>query len=278
MINSAELYELLFGEPGTEERLEMMRNDRSTRYRVKTRKCGDLLECEIFPIRIQMPDATRTRKAAKTTEAQGRVNERNAERRFLRLVHTNFTRADSWYTLTYENAAPDFEQAKRDIVNFIKRFRAYCKKKGYPDLKYIYVTELEPNPSYAIRVHHHVIMNINDHEGVMEVWGNRNIEYDNLRPDEHGVEALSVYLMKSPKGKRRWCASRNLKKPPPATRNDRKISKRKVRKLALDILPEAAAVFEGMYKGYRLGTYDMRFSDYTGGAFIYARLWRINSG
>lgn len=278
MIKSAELYELLFGEPSTEERLEAMRRDRSTRYRVKTRKCGDLLECEIFPIRVRMPDATRARKAAKTKDAQRKVNERNAERRFLRLLHTNFTRADCWYTLTYDGPAPDIEQAKRDIANFIKRFRNYCRKKGYPELKYIYVTELATDPSYEMRAHHHIIMNTDDYAGVMQVWGNRNIDYDHLKPDEHSMEALAAYLVKTPNGKKRWCASRNLKKPPRATRNDRKISKRKMRKLALAVQPDAAEIFEGLYEGYRLGTYEVRFSDYTGGAFLYARLWRKDSG
>ncbi len=50
---------------------------------------------------------------------------------------------------------------------------------------------------------------------------------DYRRPDDMHFTGLGNYLSKDPKGKKRWCCSKNLKDPD-ITRNLSKFSKKKV--------------------------------------------------
>jgi len=66
-------------------------------------------------------------------------------------IDNNFKRNDYYITLTYKEQ-PSWEQAKKDIRNFIRRLQRVYKKAG-KELKYIYVAEGKR------RIHFHLLIN-----------------------------------------------------------------------------------------------------------------------
>lgn len=87
---------------------------------------GPLLEADFFPI---MSDGrripTRAPKQMESSEAQKRYNRLMAIKKFIRLVNANFDNTDYLMHPTYAPAsAPQNEQqARKDIVNYIRRVR-----------------------------------------------------------------------------------------------------------------------------------------------------------
>ena len=262
------------GEPeGITERLQ---HRRVRRYRVKTIKSGDVLECEIYPIWDTKAEAGRARRA-KTKEAQRRINVRNARKRFCRLVNTNFAAGDLWLTLTYSGEQPDLEQARRDMQNYIRRVRTYRARHGLPELKYAYVIEYMGDDGRRARVHHHIIMSAMDRDAAESLWGKGRANADRLQPDDGGLTGVAMYMTKGVgagggQGTKRWAASRNLAKPI-ETVADHKVSKARVERLARDI-GEAKGIFERLYRGYTYTDCKVTRSDFVAGAYIYVTMRR----
>lgn len=145
------------------------------------------------------------------------VNERRAAEKLRRLILTNFKRDDLYVTLTYRDE-PDYETAKKDMRNFLRRLKNFYKKQG-KELKYIYTTEYRGK-----RIHHHLIIN----DGITRtecerLWGKGIINrygfqrYDG-RPED--AKDLAKYLIKEAKRnvregkqKTRWVGSKNLTPP-----------------------------------------------------------------
>lgn len=61
--------------------------------------CGNYMDADIYPV-FQKPGHRRSR-CKPTSEIQRRLNQKNAEKRLTRLVHTNFTEDDIALHLTY---------------------------------------------------------------------------------------------------------------------------------------------------------------------------------
>lgn len=61
--------------------------------------CGNYMDADIYPV-FQKPGRRRSR-CKPTSEIQRRLNQKNAEKRLTRLVHTNFTEDDIALHLTY---------------------------------------------------------------------------------------------------------------------------------------------------------------------------------
>ncbi len=133
----------------------------------------------------------------------------------------------------------DHDEAKRHMRNFIrilnKKYEKEQLKNGVPKskikkIKYMYVTEYSDEKK--IKCHHHFIMNaVLPISLVKRCWkyGNRG-KMDFLDPDDMHLTGLANYLSKDPRGKKRWCCSKNLKEPR-VTRNLSMSSKKKVKKM-----------------------------------------------
>ena len=280
MRGSAEKYEYLFTSPGGElsdQEIEELRHDHVARYRTKTIRAGEILECEIYPIWACNSEIRKARaEAKKSSAAQRAVNDRNARRKLERKINANFGRGDISITLTYRGEVPDIEQARRDIQNYIRRIKRYRQKMGLPELKYIYVIEYDPGDGgrRKKRVHHHVIMSGMDRDKAEELWGKGYANADRLQPDQdHGLAALANYIVKDPRGAKRWCCSRNLVEPV-ITTADHKMGKRKAERLARDVEAEAREIFGRAHKGYRLVECEVKRSSIVAGVYIRAKMHR----
>ena len=118
-------------------------------YREKKHLCGEYLEIDIFPVFEYQRGRGKRRKP--TSETQKKLNQRNAERKLIRLLNTNFTKKDIRFDLTYnENNRPETpEDAQREMQNFLRRVKRFRKKHNLPELKYVAVTEIGKTSDYT---------------------------------------------------------------------------------------------------------------------------------
>lgn len=273
--NYEDLYAIQY-EDSTEEKIEALRAKDIKRYRVKTIKSGEMLECEIYPIWKTGKIGNRKDKNKPSREAQKNLNEKNTKKKIIRLLNSNFTKEDIWATFTYDkkHLPDDPEQSKKDIQNYIRRLNRYVKKNDLPELKYIYVTEYEDDEKKGKkRVHHHIVMNFRDRDIAEEVWDKGGRTHSRrLQPDDYGLEGLARYITKDPKSSKRYSTSRNLEKPK-ITVADSKMTKRKAEKIARD--PNLASdIFQKFYEGYTFKDIGIKYSDFVSGAYLYIRMRR----
>lgn len=257
-----------------QERLEILRNRSVSKYRVKTIRSGDMLEVEAYPL-FDAPTGKRGKRKNSSTTAQQNLNNKNTKKRIIRLTNANFTDDDIWSTLTYSdnNLPADPEQAKKDIQNFIRRIKRYIKKNNLQELKYIYVTEYNNAPGKKVRIHHHIITNFRDRDVFEDLWqGGGRSQTRRLRADDFGLEGLVRYITKDVNETKRYSVSRNLTQPK-ITVADTKLTRRRAEKIATEEV-SAQEVFEKMYQGYKFNDIDVKFSDWTSGAYLYVRMKR----
>jgi len=280
----------LYNQERIDDYLESLRA-KGLRYRTKIIISGDMLEVEIYPINPVWKDnkgADRERTVNPTRKAQRDLNNKNTRKQISRLIHANFSNKDIWLTFTYspENMPSDEKEAQKDIQNYIRRLKRYISKNGLPDLKYIYVTERVINEDTGkVHAHHHIIMNFWDRDKAESLWteGGRT-QSRRLQPDDMGLEGLARYISKpetkegNRKGAKTYAYSLNLKKPEVKRsdyrmpRTNYKLSKKRVSEMALNE-NRAIEVLEDNYSGYKLmPPMSVKFSDYTAGAYISARL------
>ena len=245
-------------------------------YRTKTIKSGDVLEVEVYPIwgRGQEKQA----REAKEKLSPERIRKHNlaaAKRKLVRLMNNNFTSQDIHLTLTYNGTPPSFEQGKKDIRNFLRRVQRLRKKRGLPDLMFIYTIEGGEGEGGA-RLHMHVILSGGiSREELEQLWAKGRANADRLQPDDQGLAAVAMYIVKSKREKysRMWSCSKNLKKPKESV-SDTKLSNRRVKTLALDLPAVGKEILEKLFAGYRYVELNVRWSDYVDGCFIRAQMIR----
>lgn len=242
--------------------------------------CGDYLEVDIIPrARTEIVQKGKRHKKKKlSAPKQKNLNEKNARRYFIQLANTNFDKNDLHVSTTYsdDELPKTIEDAEREIKNYLRRVDYRRKKEGLDPLKYLLVTEYQTEGigETPIRIHHHIMMNGGlDRDVVESLWSRRKkkgvknkksigfVNTDRLQPDEYGIEALSRYLMKNPKGKKRWSSSKNLERPE-SRNNDHKYTKRQVEKAAKN--SEDRTYWEKQYPGYWLTEFTPVYNDLTG--------------
>lgn len=259
-------------EDSTEERIESLRNKDVFIYRVKTIKSGNFLESEIYPLWKSKGQATKAKKQMESRKTQKNLNDKNAKKIIIRKVNSNFTEEDIMATLTYKGSPPDEKQARKDIQNYIRRIREFRRKNELPELKYIYVIEFEKEGNAKKKIHHHILINSMDRDVVEKLWTKGYANSKRLQPDEFGLEGIARYMTKDPKGTKRWCASKNLKKPIVSIADHKKgFSKRQVGEIAKN-QGDAQAIFEKVYKGYIFSDIQVKYSDFVSGAYLYTRM------
>ena len=268
------------------------------RQRAKTIRAGEMLYCESYPIW----DTAAGREARKklgelkrrgSTEAQKRLNIRNAKKKIIRKINANFGVNDLLCTFTYPDGGQpgNEDEAIRNMRNFVRRIRTLCRHKELPDRKYIYITETTSSAARGTRYHHHMILTGEGltREKVETCWYGVHKGISNTRryqDQEAGMTGFVMYMLKGIGadkgqqivGRRKWSCSKNLT-PPKETTADKKISRRRVEQIARDIenRDTAKEIFEKLYPGYRFVEIEVRTSEFVTGAYIYATMKRIRN-
>ena len=266
---------------------------------------GKLLEADFYPIfqdGRKMP--SRAPKTNPTTAEQKRYNQKQALKRFVRLVNANFETGDLFVHISYDpDYAPlDEERAKNDIRNFLRRVKSkrtselkrvikmleaipddetLIEKKrkleepfryAYPMEETIYKTGKHKGKS---NWHSHIFMTGGlDRDTVENLWGHGvRVNADRLQLERFGPEAAAKYCAKDPKGKKRFYTSRNLKKPITPKPKDGKITPKYVAKLAQERVDDAA-YWENRYKGYKFIRCYSRYNEYNGNWYVSVVMYR----
>lgn len=238
-------------------------------YRRRKTSAGPRLEVEIYPAFGKEQHATaRAAKQNQTPEAMARYNAERAKRRIVQLAEANFTTEDISLTLTYNGEPPTYEQAQRDVKNFLGKIRRRRKREGLKEVKYIYSIE-ESESKREHRIHVHMLMSGGlSRETIEDIWQKGYANADRLQiRDGHGLEGIARYITKQQRNRRKWCGSRNLKKPI-EDRRDCRMSNARVKILAYDFRNEAKEVMERLYRSYRFVDCEVKYSDIVDGVYI----------
>lgn len=263
-----------------------------TFIREKKIYCGkNYLEVDIFS--ITETERKKKKKSRKRTKesllTQRNKNDKNTRRKFIQLTEANFNNDDLHVSLTYnEECYPQsYEEACKNVDNFLRKIDRERKKRGLERLKYILVTDYAEDEEGNLirRPHHHVLINKGlDRDLIEKKWsiGNgknpKRLGWANAYRLQHdfntGFHRLCEYIVRHRNKQRKYSCSTNLIRPE-STTNDNKFSYRKLANLAkggLDI-----GKIEKMYKGWTITDKDRGFeavyNDYTGWA-VYLKLRR----
>lgn len=288
-------YEILFGTSGSAMDAGWMGG--VLLQRAKTVKAGQMLYCDSYPIwsteaRRTVDRALESKKGQSgTREVQKLLNARNAQRKLEQIINANFGPGDLLVTCTYRDGdQPETaEQAHKDAKNMIQRVRRLRRRKGLPEVKYVYVTEYTQSEKRGTRYHHHMILSGDGvtREEIEALWIKKHGGICNTRRAQYQKEGLTgwaKYITKQVSGRksgqqvatcRRWSRSQNLVVPR-ATVADKKISLRRVREIARDVEDSGKAIFEKLYPGYELLECRVRTSEFVPGAYISVLMTRRN--
>lgn len=279
-VYSVDKYDLdeLYDEPfidSNEERLATLGDRHIKGYRCKTIRSGDQLECEIYPV-WDTKSSTRAPKCKESRAAQRNLNRKNAVKKVVRLINTNFEpNKDIWVHLTYDDLhLPTMvDGAIVEMQKYIRRIKCYIKKHKLPELKYLYVTEGGENTKK--RLHHHIVMNFEDRDVAEQLWhcgGYPRANRLRVADKRFKFEGMAIYIGKDPSGNKRFVASRNLKQPD-VTVADCKFTRKRVNDL-IQGKKDAKTIFEKFYKKYEFNDINTYTSEYTTGGYVYVRMRR----
>ena len=237
---------------------------------------GEHIDGDVYPV-FQAPGKRRA-KCRPTSAIQERLNQKNAEKKLARLIHTNFTERDLTLHLTYrpEELPEDEETAKKDVRNYLRRVKRLYKKAGI-ELRYIYITERGLRSG---RVHHHLILSGGaDRDELEKIWGKGYANSHRLQLDE-GAEPLANYVSKQRRTAervtyRRWTGSRNLSQPEIVQR-DGALNQDDVI-LAAEMIEEGRgeAWLEERYPGYRCVSCEVERNVINRGIYIRYEMRRL---
>lgn len=245
-------------------------------YRTRTILAGDILEAEIFPIwgRTYEKQAKVARDRI-TPERMERANQRAAIRRVIRLANANFTDRDIHLTLTYRDGdLPDFDTARKDVRNFLRRVNRIREKRGMEKARYIYVIE-DQDCGMKKRVHAHMLLSGGiSREELEGCWRKGWANADRLQPNEEGLAAIAKYITKSQKNRKKWVCSHGLKQPKVRT-SDTKVSPRRVERLSEELPAVWQQELRRLYPRYEPVSCEVYRSDSMPGVFIRAQMRRV---
>ena len=206
----------------------------------------------------------------------------------------------------------DLVTAQKHMRNYMARVKRLCRRKGVPDPEYVYVTEVTHSNRWGARYHHHMVLKAGLSRAEVENLWTKVHGICNTKQAQRlkeGLTGWAKYIAKSvcatnPGGasrhprkasisegggsssaadggsfkadlfatKHRWAASKGLKIPA-ATEADKKISRRRVEKIAQDIQrdPDLARLhMEACYPGYEVLEMRVKTSEWVTGAYVYA--------
>lgn len=245
-------------------------------YRTRTTKAGPRLEIEIYPIwgREDTAKAKRAKKMNKTPARIQKANDERARHYATLLLDANFGKKDTVIHPTYSGPEPTYDNVLRHVRNFLNRVRRYRKKIGLTEpLKAFSVIE-DIDDDKAVKRHVHMVISGGvDREKLEELWGFGFANADKLQPTERGLEALAEYITKQQKNRRRWCATKNLKKPKVRT-NNTPMSNSRVMRITRNIENEAKEILQKLYPKYQYVDCKAHGSDVVPGVYVRAVMRR----
>lgn len=268
-------------------------------------RSGKLLEVSFYPIwqnGKRVP--TRAPKSKPTSEEQRKYNQKRAVQNFVRMVNANFDTGDLFVHLTYfpDSAPETFEEAGRQVYNYIRRLKnrratelksvtarlvsspkdaqlKEKKKKLSEPFRYYTVTEsnVYKTGKYKGRSvwHFHIFMTGGlERDAVEDTWDQRaRVNADRYQPERFGPEAAARYCAKDPCGRKRFCCSRNLKKPIVSKPRDGRITSRGVERLAKERIDDRE-YWEKKYRGYKFLRCVSRYNEYNASWYVYAVMYK----
>ena len=267
-------------------------------YKTKTTQAGRMLEVEVYPSFLNRKDYTRALKQQRTGAAQKKQNDKNAQRKFVRLVHSNFAVGDIFFTggFSDERQPADLRECHREIERFTSRLRYSSKRAGVKQILYVYVIERRTGADGAVKYHVHMILGRNAGENVHGAdrrdwiesrW--RGGDYANTKSLQWkrggGFTGISKYFTKQFEqlhdtgraGLRHWGQSLHLK--PWTKKPSESYSRFKKRRVAglLKAPATMKAEFEREFPGYGyLEEYpcEVRYSEVVDGFYLYCRMYK----
>lgn len=289
-------YELLFDLPAGEYEGRGVDGVRTVTWRA-----GKSLEVMCHPITRIGAEAKRELKRRKTTPAMEKVNARNTERHMMRLLEHNFTTEAVVFTLTYHYPAEDYGfcnlreladtyerrglpwdvgRVKMDVRNFHAKMRRQVIRAGGKAQDYKWIIRIEEGkdpPAEGLPPKYHV-HGIAEGPGITcdmieAIWPHACVKTESFKLKDDGAARYARYLCKQKSGGRWWSHSRNLKEPP-RTVSERKVSRRRLNRIAADVQRDGREILEKLYPGYKLVEATVHYSDFVAGAYIYARMRR----
>ncbi len=239
---------------------------------------GNMFEIEFYPVFSdgrRVPD--RAPKTKMSCEAQKKLNLKNARKKFVRLINTNFGKEDIVVHGTYRDSEMPADEAgvRRDIQNYIRRVKRWRRKKGLAELKYVYVIEAKVSERTGVlRWHFHMVLSGMDRDIAEQLWGHGDYtNADRLQPGEKGCEALAKYMTKCPMGSKRWAGSKNLDKPNVLPPEDGKMSESWLARLAQQRVDDRA-YWENRYEGYRFVEASAYYNEINGHWYLSVVMYR----
>lgn len=234
---------------------------------------GNYLEVEHYPVTEHGYRHDRKYRLSRTE--QQKLNIKNAVKKLIRLVNTNFWLGDLLIHCTYRpDEMPESEkEVLKDIQNYFRRISRYRKKHGLPPLKYIYVIECSSSGKW----HWHGIMSAMDRNIAEELWKHGDfVNTDRFQPTtQTGGEAFAKYISKKPMGKRRWNCSKNLKQPIVKTKSSG-YTRRGIARIARERADDTR-YWERKYKGYNLVSVTPVYNEFNGWWYIYVKMYKQQS-
>lgn len=243
-------------------------------YRIKVIDSGAMVELELYPV-WDAQNQQRAKAHNPSRIEQERLNKENTRKKIVRLINRNFGRDDLFVTLTYAKRPPGPEQARRDVVNFLRRVKAWRDRNSLPPLKYLYVIEYGALDQMGVpkKIHTHMVLSGGmDRDELENLWKGGRANTRRLKPDDYGLEGLASYICKLPAGGRQWARSRNLIQPEVRYPKHR-VSRQRAVRIATD-RATAEDALKKQFPRLRLLDVKTKVSDYCAGAYLYARMRR----
>lgn len=191
-------------------------------YIKRTVRAGRIVEIEKYSsARYGHRGGHRAANSQPTPAGQAAANARRATARLRWLLNENFTDGDLHAVLTYRPGdRPDEADARQHMEKLLRILRKTARQSGTV-LRYVHTTEYR-----NAAIHHHMILSGVTLEQLRQAWTHGGVHVTPLYGGDYA--ALAAYLIKetaktfregrkdgegaAPYGKR-WCASRNLRKP-----------------------------------------------------------------
>lgn len=146
-----------------------------------------------------------------TSEAQAWANKKRAEDYFFCLMHANFGLEDYRLDLDFmdECLPQNEEELKRMMRNFIVRLRRRYQKYGV-EMKLVWIAEFSPGGRRHI---HGFLSGGVPVQEIQEAWnlGRANCLF--FKYEKKGFSGYVHYVFKGSLLSKKWCATKNLKKP-----------------------------------------------------------------
>ena len=269
-------------------------------------RSGKLLEVKFYPVFADGRQIPRGPKRNKTAKAQAEYNKRQS-------VNANFDESDLLMHPTYTPAEAPLteEEARRDMVNYLRRVKAHRekrlkqvteelrktpddperkaqKKKLSAPFRYAYGIEVVAYKSGPLQgrlnFHFHLFMTGwggRDRDEAERLWKKGiRANCDRFRPKLWGPEAAARYIAKAPVGSRRFSCSKHMAKPISEEPRDGAVTPLEVERM-VKRHSEDRAYWERRHKGYEFLGFEKPprecYNEYNGFYYLTVKLYKRDS-